>query len=202
LSRHRPARLVAARSSQDRFQHSLHGSGAFRTDKFGKLAEQGTFGVQAGPGNDIHAGSPGLQKAPKRGSASLVAIRASLARVVLGASIARGTEGLQTRRGGRWIRTLGPASHTHRFGTPSCRLRDGPVRQIGHHPFATGYRAFEARFRRRVYQAIAWGLSAGALPTPARERSPPIGLWDLAGEVVRARDDHCSGFTVAPPKPC
>ena len=31
---------------------------------------------QAGPGNDIHAGSPGLQKAPTRGPASLVAIRA------------------------------------------------------------------------------------------------------------------------------
>jgi hypothetical protein len=27
---------------------------------------------QAGPGNDIHAGSPGLQKAPTRGPASLV----------------------------------------------------------------------------------------------------------------------------------
>src|SRR3984893_6210985 len=91
------------------------------------------------------------------------------------------------RAGGSWIRTLGPASHTHRFGTPSCRLRDGPVRQIGHHPFATGYRAFEARFRRRVYQAIAWRLSAGALPTPARVRSPPIGLWDLAGEVGLGR---------------
>src|ERR1700731_3102210 len=39
------------------------------------------------------------------------------------------------------------------FRTPSCRLRDGPVRQNGNHPFATGYRAFEARFRRRVYRA-------------------------------------------------
>ena len=27
------------------------------------------------------------------------------------------------------IRTLGPALHTHRFGPPSCRPRDGPVRQ-------------------------------------------------------------------------
>ena len=63
------------------------------------------------------------------------------------------------------------------FRTASCRLRDGPVRQNGNHPFATGYRAFEARFRRRVYRATAWGLSAGALPTPPRMgRSPPIGL--------------------------
>src|SRR5207302_5569214 len=31
---------------------------------------------QAGPGNDIHAGSRGLQKAPTWGPASLVAIRA------------------------------------------------------------------------------------------------------------------------------
>ena len=54
------------------------------------------------------------------------------------------------------------------FRTPSCRLRDGPVRQNGNHPFATGYRAFEARFRRRVYRATAWGLSAGALPTSPR----------------------------------
>jgi hypothetical protein len=30
---------------------------------------------------------------------------------------------------GRWIRTLGPALHTHRFGPPSCRPRDGPARQ-------------------------------------------------------------------------
>jgi hypothetical protein len=30
---------------------------------------------QAGPGNDINAGSPGFQKAPTRGPASLVAIR-------------------------------------------------------------------------------------------------------------------------------
>ena len=35
---------------------------------------------QAGPGNDIHAGSPGLQKAPTRGPASLVAIRALMGR--------------------------------------------------------------------------------------------------------------------------
>src|SRR6202030_4478159 len=47
--------------------------------------------------------------------------------------------------GGRWIRTIGSASHTHRSGPPSCRLRDGPVRQNGNRPFATGYRAFEAR---------------------------------------------------------
>jgi hypothetical protein len=77
------------------------------------------------------------------------------------------------------------------FRTPSCRLRDGPVRQNGNHPFATGYRAFEARFRRRVYRATAWGLSAGALPTsPRMGRSPPIGLRDAAGDVVRARDDR------------
>src|SRR6202021_1464802 len=31
--------------------------------------------------------------------------------------------------GGSRIRTLGPALHTHRFGPPSCRPRDGPVRQ-------------------------------------------------------------------------
>src|SRR6202047_3806557 len=31
--------------------------------------------------------------------------------------------------GGSRIRTLGPALHTHRFGAPSCRPRDGPVRQ-------------------------------------------------------------------------
>ena len=31
-------------------------------------------------------------------------------------------------RGSR-IRTLGPALHTHRFGPPSCRPRNGPVRQ-------------------------------------------------------------------------
>jgi hypothetical protein len=31
---------------------------------------------QAGPGNDINAGSPGFQKAPTRSPASLVAIRA------------------------------------------------------------------------------------------------------------------------------
>ena len=37
---------------------------------------------QAGLGNDIHAGSPGLQKAPTRGPASLVAIRA-----LIGASL-------------------------------------------------------------------------------------------------------------------
>ena len=77
------------------------------------------------------------------------------------------------------------------FRTPSCRLRDGPVRQNGKHPFATGYRAFEARFRRRVYRATAWGLSAGALPTsPRMGRSPPIGLRDAAGDVVRTRDDR------------
>jgi hypothetical protein len=35
---------------------------------------------QAGPGNDINAGSPGFQKAPKRGPASLVAIRANASR--------------------------------------------------------------------------------------------------------------------------
>jgi hypothetical protein len=35
---------------------------------------------QAGPGNDIYAGSPGLQKAPTRGPASLVAIRALMGR--------------------------------------------------------------------------------------------------------------------------
>src|SRR5260370_34617088 len=32
---------------------------------------------QAGPGNDIHAGSPGFQKAPTRGPASLVAFGSS-----------------------------------------------------------------------------------------------------------------------------
>src|SRR5207253_9094868 len=32
---------------------------------------------QAGPGNDINAGSPGFQKAPTRGPASLVAIGSS-----------------------------------------------------------------------------------------------------------------------------
>ena len=64
------------------------------------------------------------------------------------------------------------------FRNPSCRLRDGPVRQNGNRPFATGYRAFEARFRRRVYRATAWGLSTGALPVPLRVgRSPPIVLW-------------------------
>src|ERR1700686_3806471 len=31
--------------------------------------------------------------------------------------------------GGSRIRTLGPALHTHRFGPPSCRPRDGPGRQ-------------------------------------------------------------------------
>src|SRR3984957_19022202 len=31
--------------------------------------------------------------------------------------------------GGSRIRTVGPALHTHRFGPPSCRPRDGPVRQ-------------------------------------------------------------------------
>ena len=35
---------------------------------------------EAGPGNDINAGSPGFQKAPTRGPASLVAVRALAAR--------------------------------------------------------------------------------------------------------------------------
>jgi hypothetical protein len=56
---------------------------------------------------------------------------------------------LSWRAGGRWIRTLGPALHSP-VGTPFCRLRDGPVRQNGNHPFATGHRAFEVRFPRNA----------------------------------------------------
>ena len=44
------------------------------------------------------------------------------------------------------------------FRTPTCRLREGPVRQNRNHPFATGYRAFEARFRRRVYRVTTGGF--------------------------------------------
>jgi hypothetical protein len=48
------------------------------------------FTEQAGPGNDINAGSPGFQKAPTRGPASLVAIR----RYPAGARVVRGNRHL------------------------------------------------------------------------------------------------------------
>ena len=50
---------------------------------------------------------------------------------------------------------------------------------------ATGYQAFDACFRRRVYRATAWGLSAGALP--GWRDLHPSAYGHAAGEVVRAR---------------
>ena len=55
----------------------------------------------------------------------------------------------------------------------------------GNHPFATGYQAFDMCFRRRVYRATAWGLSAGALP--GWRDLHPSAYGHAAGEVVRAR---------------
>ena len=112
--------------------------------------------------------------------------------------------------GGRWIRTLGPpvedgawtASAELRevpagqlrfdsnprfrftyspFRTPSFQLRDGPVRQNGSHPFATGYRAFEASaaeytgqpsggFPLGVTDAAAGGAISAHRPTGRRGR--------------------------------
>ena len=50
---------------------------------------------------------------------------------------------------------------------------------------ATGYQAFDACFRRRVYRATAWGLSAGGLP--GWRDLHPSAYGHAAGEVVRAR---------------
>src|SRR5438874_13599334 len=43
------------------------------------------------------------------------------------------------------------------YWTPSFRLRDGPVRQNGKHPFATRYRAFEGPLPPPSVPATAWG---------------------------------------------
>ena len=71
---------------------------------------------------------------------------------------------------------------------------------------ATGYQAFDACFRRRVYRATAWGLSAGALP--GWRDLHPSAYGHAAGEVVRARaitamvlrsrlQNHVEGVSVA-----
>ena len=128
--------------------------------------------------------------------------------------------------GGRWIRTLGPpvedgawtASAELRevpagqlrfdsnprfrftyspFRTPSFQLRDGPVRQNGNHLSRPGTE--RSKLPPPSIPGNRPGASRWALPTPPRVgRSPPIGLRDAAGEVVRARDDRRSGFMVLP----
>src|SRR5207302_10769603 len=67
---------------QKQVEHKCRGrrtpSSSFRTrfdDLWGKVYRASS---QAGPGNDINAGSPGFQKAPTRGPASLVAISRSM----------------------------------------------------------------------------------------------------------------------------
>src|ERR1700719_1440155 len=86
--------------------------------------------------------------------------------------------------GGSRIRPLGPALHTHRFGPPSCRPRDGPVR----HTEITRWRPGTKRSTpasAAEYTATACGLSAGALP--GWRDLHPSAYGHAAGEVVRAR---------------
>jgi len=52
-------------------------------------------------------------------------------------------------------------------------------------PVRDRVQAFDACFRRRVYRATAWGLSAGALP--GWRDLHPSAYGHAAGEVVRAR---------------
>ena len=93
-----------------------------------------------------------------------------------------GSHGLTA--GGSRIRTLGPALHTHRFGPPSCRPRDGPVRQTEITRWRPGTKR-STPASAAEYTATAWGLSAGALP--GWRDLHPSAYGHAAGEVVRAR---------------
>ena len=68
---------------------------------------------------------------------------------------------------------------------PSVKLARHATGVNGNHPLATGYQAFDACFRRRVYRATACGLSAGALP--GWRDLHPSAYGHAAGEVGRAR---------------
>jgi hypothetical protein len=68
--------------------------------------------------------------------------------------------------------------------TTGIKRRHEPPRIVGD-LLTTGYQAFDACFRRRVYRATAWGLSAGALPGWCDLH--PSAYGHAAGQVVRAR---------------
>jgi hypothetical protein len=83
--------------------------------------------------------------------------------------------------GGRWIRTIGPALHTHRFGPPSCRPRDSPVRQTE-----------ITRSRPGTKRSTPASAAEYTGPPPGALRSRVTDLHSsayghAAGEVVRAR---------------
>ena len=93
--------------------------------------------------------------------------------------------------GGRWIRTLGPALHTHRFGPPLVGSVTVPFAKMEITLSRPGTERSKPASAAECTGQTAWGLSAGALPTsPRMGRSPPIGLRDAAGDVVRARYDR------------